>query len=71
MGKDIGKRFDALFRDRLTKRELTEVGILKFISTTAWKALWGKEADSLERSNERGGRVYGHWSISSCPCRPT
>ena len=55
MGKDIGKRvFDALFhRDRLTKRELTEVGILKFISTTAWKALWGKEADSLERSNDR------------------
>ena len=55
MGKDIGKRvLDALFhRDRLTKRELTEVGILKFISTTAWKALWGKEADSLERSNDR------------------
>ena len=55
MGKDLGKRvFDALFhRDRLTKRELTEVGILKFISTTAWKALWGKEADSLERSNDR------------------
>ena len=54
MGKDIGKRvFDALFhRDRLTKRELTEVGI-QFISTTAWKALWGKEADSLERSNDR------------------
>ena len=55
MGKDIGKRvLDALFhRDRSTKRELTEVGILKFISTTAWKALWGKEADSLERSNDR------------------
>ena len=55
MGKDLGKRvLDALFhRDRLTKRELTEVGILKFISTTAWKALWGKEADSLERSNDR------------------
>ena len=55
MGKDLGKRvLDALFhRDRLTKRELTEVGILQFISTTAWKALWGKAADSLERSNER------------------
>jgi hypothetical protein len=55
MGKDLGKRvLDALFhRDRSTKRELTEVGILKFISTTAWKALWGKEADSLERSNDR------------------
>ncbi len=55
MGKDLGKRvLDALFhRDRLTKRELTEVGILQFISTTAWKALWGKAADSLERSNDR------------------
>ena len=48
MGKDLGKRvLDALFhRDRLTKRELTEVGILQFISTTAWKALWGKAVDS-------------------------
>ena len=55
MGKDLGKRvLDALFhRDRLTKRELTEVGILQFISTTAWKALWGKAADSLERSTDR------------------
>ena len=48
LGKDLGKRvLDALFhRDRLTKRELTEVGILQFISTTAWKALWGKAVDS-------------------------
>ena len=55
MGKDIGKRvLDALFyRERLTKRELTEVGILQFITTTCWKALWGKSADSLERSTER------------------
>ena len=55
MGKDLGKRvLDALFHhDRLTKRELTEVGILQFISTTAWKALWGKAADSLERSTDR------------------
>ena len=55
LGKDLGKRvLDALFhRDRLTKRELTEVGILQFISTTAWKALWGKSADSLERSTDR------------------
>ena len=55
LGKDLGKRvLDALFhRDRLTKRELTEVGILQFISTTAWKALWGKAADSLERSTDR------------------
>jgi hypothetical protein len=55
MGTDIGKRvLDALFyRERLTKRELTEVGILQFITTTCWKALWGKSADSLERSTER------------------
>ena len=55
------------YRDRQIRRELSLIGILQvrhsiyldiivngtqFISTTCWKALFGKPADSLERSTE-------------------
>jgi trafficking protein particle complex subunit 5 len=32
------------------KREIRLMGILQFVSTTVWKSLFGKPADSLERS---------------------
>lgn len=38
------------FRSRETKRETRIMSILQFISTTVWKHLFGKGADSLERS---------------------
>ncbi len=35
------------------KREIRLLGILHFIHTTVWKSLFGKTADSLEKSAER------------------
>jgi len=41
------------FREKNNKRETKLVGILQFISYTVWKVLFGKQADSLEKSNEQ------------------
>lgn len=38
------------YRSRENKRETRIMSILQFISSTAWKCLFGKPADSLERS---------------------
>jgi len=38
------------YRSRETKRETRIMSILQFISTTVWKHLFGKGADSLERA---------------------
>lgn len=37
-------------RSREHKRELKVMNVLQWISTTVWKSLFGKAADSLERS---------------------
>lgn len=34
------------------KRELKHLQMLMFLNTTVWKALFGKQADSLERSTD-------------------
>mmetsp|Transcript_7640 Transcript_7640/g.25129 ORF Transcript_7640/g.25129 Transcript_7640/m.25129 type:complete len:145 (-) Transcript_7640:456-890(-) len=54
IGRSVGTRVIELlsYRDRQIRRELSLIGILQFISTTCWKALFGKPADSLERSTE-------------------
>lgn len=54
VGRTIGTRVLEMFcyRDRLTKREQGVISILQFISTSCWKVLFGKAADSLERSTE-------------------
>jgi trafficking protein particle complex subunit 5 len=41
------------FRERSSKREIKLIGILSFIHTSVWKTLFGKAADSLERSIEQ------------------
>lgn len=38
------------YRNRDYKRETRLMGVLQFVSTQVWKALFGKAADSLERS---------------------
>jgi hypothetical protein len=38
------------YRQRDYKRETRLMNVLQFVSTVAWKALFGKAADSLERS---------------------
>lgn len=53
-GRTVGLRVLDLvtFREKLTKRETRVIGALQFVSSTCWKALFGKVADSLERSTE-------------------
>lgn len=41
-----------IWRDKNSKRETRVLGMLYFIHTTVWKTLFGKQADSLEKSTE-------------------
>ena len=41
-----------MFREKVSKRETSIVGMLQFIHTVIWKALFGKQADGLEQSVE-------------------
>lgn len=41
-----------VWRDRNPKRETRVLSILYFIHTALWKGLFGKQADSLEKSTE-------------------
>ncbi|KAF9436895.1 TRAPP subunit trs31 [Entomortierella beljakovae] len=41
-----------VWRDKNNKRETRVLGMLYFIHTTVWKTLFGKQADSLEKSTE-------------------
>ena len=40
------------WREKAAKRETKVLGILYFIHSTVWKALFGKQADSLVKSTE-------------------
>jgi len=53
-GYEIGLKILELisYRNREHKREIRLMDILHFVSTQVWKALFGKPADSLERSVE-------------------
>jgi hypothetical protein len=41
-----------VWRDKNSKRETRVLGMLYFIHTTVWKTMFGKQADSLEKSTE-------------------
>ncbi|ORY51911.1 TRAPP I complex [Rhizoclosmatium globosum] len=41
-----------LWREKNAKRETRVLGILVFINSTLWKSLFGKVADSLQKSND-------------------
>lgn len=51
-GYGVGLRVLELlaYRSREYKRETRLMNLLQFVSTTVWKSLFGKAADSLERS---------------------
>lgn len=40
------------WREKNAKRETKVLGVLYFIHSVVWKALFGKQADSLEKSTE-------------------
>jgi len=54
MGYRVGQRVLELivWREKNSRRETRILGILQFIHTTVWKTLFGKPADSLEKSRE-------------------
>mmetsp|Transcript_4471 Transcript_4471/g.12524 ORF Transcript_4471/g.12524 Transcript_4471/m.12524 type:complete len:191 (+) Transcript_4471:80-652(+) len=53
-GKGVGYRVLELsgYREKISRRETKVVSILSFIHSTIWKSLFGKAADSLEKSTE-------------------
>lgn len=53
-GQSVGLRVLELVnhRERQVRHETEIVGALQFVSSHCWKALFGKVADSLERSTE-------------------
>lgn len=53
-GYRVGSRVLELltWREKIAKRETKVLGILYFIHSTVWKSLFGKPADSLEKSTE-------------------
>eukprot|EP00002_Diphylleia_rotans_P041197 TRINITY_DN996_c0_g1_i1.p1 TRINITY_DN996_c0_g1~~TRINITY_DN996_c0_g1_i1.p1 ORF type:complete len:191 (-),score=44.54 TRINITY_DN996_c0_g1_i1:353-925(-) len=53
-GAFLGSRvFDLICARTTAKRETKIVNMLNFISNTVWKSLFGKPADSLEKSTEK------------------
>ncbi|KAI8145919.1 NO signaling/Golgi transport ligand-binding domain-containing protein [Fennellomyces sp. T-0311] len=53
-GYRVGTRMLELlvWREKTAKRETRVLGVLYFIHSVVWKALFGKQADSLEKSTE-------------------
>eukprot|EP00736_Rhodelphis_marinus_P003780 Rmarinus@m.6957 len=54
LGYEVGLRVLELVctRDKNSKREVRLLNMLGFISSTVWKALFGKASDDLQRSTE-------------------
>lgn len=60
-GYRVGSRVLELltWREKIAKRETKVLGILYFIHSTVWKSLFGKPADSLEKSTENEDECNG------------
>lgn len=60
MGYRVGQRILELivWREKNSKRETRILGILQFIHTVVWKTLFGKPADSLEKSREHDDECW-------------
>lgn len=63
MGRQVGRRSAELifWRERPGRRETKLLQALMFVHTQVWKALFGKQADSLEKSTENADecKLYG------------
>jgi hypothetical protein len=55
LGQQIGRRVLELvwLREKFTRREIELLGALRFTTTTVWRFLFGKFADSLERVKDK------------------
>jgi len=62
MGYRVGQRVLELivWREKNSRRETRILGILQFIHTVVWKTLFGKAADSLEKSREHDDEYMLH-----------
>ncbi|KAJ8921562.1 hypothetical protein NQ315_010467 [Exocentrus adspersus] len=60
LGRKVGiKLIDLYFvREKNGKREIKLLNILLFVKSTLWKALFGREADKLEHSNDDENTYY-------------
>ena len=61
-GYSVGLRMSELcfFREKNGKRETKVVGILSYIKDNIWKTMFGKSADSLERSTDKQDEYMIH-----------
>nr|CCA18541.1 trafficking protein particle complex subunit putativ [Albugo laibachii Nc14] len=61
-GYNVGVRFIELiiYRERAGRRETRFLGMLQFVVSTCWKALFGKAADALERSTTNENEYMIH-----------
>ena len=62
VGHTIGLRVLELLihREKASRRETRLIGALQFVSSVVWKSLFGKAADSLERSTENADEYMIH-----------
>jgi hypothetical protein len=53
IGYQIGFKYNELstFRDRNSKRDLSIISMLQYITNVIWKGLFDKSPESLEKSN--------------------
>lgn len=54
-GRGVGFRFLELIaaKEKAGRRETKLLGVLQFLSSVCWKAMFGKNADALEKSMEK------------------
>jgi hypothetical protein len=52
------------YRERGSRREVRLLDMLKFVHSTLWKYMFGRQARDLEQSNTVGGRGW----VCVCVC---
>ena len=60
MGKQVGSRYLELvwYREKQLKRENRLINLLVFIQKNLWRALFGKEIDTLEQQVDSESAIY-------------
>ena len=71
IGRSIGVRYAELLAYRSTRaqRFTDMIDVLKYISSTVWKALFGKEADGLEKATGSKGTCLPHFTSTHAQAR--
>jgi hypothetical protein len=55
----------SVWREKNSKRETQITAVLYYIHTVVWKALFGKAADSLQKSTEQADECKTHALLNS------